>query len=130
MAPWTRELGCVLACYAPIGRRRRSRETLVLRIRRSEGRVVNTPLVNKKGCVGGHEEKETEKKTPREREKETPREREQNKRIVRGRPEKERTRDPERESAKPALNGEKGPSPEIGVKKTKNAGGVEYGYMN
>ncbi|GFW38237.1 hypothetical protein TNCV_3839651 [Trichonephila clavipes] len=29
MAPWARRLGCVLACYAPIGRRRRSRETLV-----------------------------------------------------------------------------------------------------
>ncbi|GFV16321.1 hypothetical protein TNCV_4370891, partial [Trichonephila clavipes] len=22
MAPWTRQLGCVLACYTPIGRRR------------------------------------------------------------------------------------------------------------
>ncbi|GFS62135.1 hypothetical protein TNCV_476851 [Trichonephila clavipes] len=29
MAPWARRLGCVLACYAPIRRRRRSRETLV-----------------------------------------------------------------------------------------------------
>ncbi|GFW13294.1 hypothetical protein TNCV_3767111 [Trichonephila clavipes] len=28
MAPWARRLGCVLACYAPIGRGR-SRETLV-----------------------------------------------------------------------------------------------------
>ncbi|GFU98800.1 hypothetical protein TNCV_1215161 [Trichonephila clavipes] len=114
MAPWTRQLGCVLACYAPIGRRRRSRETLVLRIRRSEGRVVNTPLVFKKGCFGGHEKrrpkkKGTEKKDPeREREKETPREREEKKRKVRGRPEKERTRESGRESAKPALNGEKG----------------------
>ncbi|GFW37586.1 hypothetical protein TNCV_861911 [Trichonephila clavipes] len=43
---------------------------------------------------------------------------------------KERTRDPERERAKPALNGEKGLSPEIGVKKTMNAGGVEHEYMN
>ncbi|GFU72753.1 hypothetical protein TNCV_3729261 [Trichonephila clavipes] len=110
MAPWTRQLGCVLACYAPIGRRRRSRETLVLRIKRSEGRVVNTPLVFKKGCFGGHEKKKTEKtrrekekreeKRPREREKETPREREQNKRKVRGRPEKERTRESGRERAR------------------------------
>ncbi|GFV00689.1 retrovirus-related Pol polyprotein from transposon 412 [Trichonephila clavipes] len=39
----------------------------------SEGRVVNTPLVFKKGCFGGHEKKETEEKTgkkPGEREKE------------------------------------------------------------
>ncbi|GFV61450.1 hypothetical protein TNCV_2937921 [Trichonephila clavipes] len=36
----------------------------------------------------------------------------------------------ERERAKPALNGEKGLSPEIGVKKTMNAGGVEYGNTN
>ncbi|GFU98796.1 hypothetical protein TNCV_1215121 [Trichonephila clavipes] len=74
---WTRNYGaldqtawCVLACYAPIGRRRRSRETLVLRIRRSEGRVVNTPLVFKKGCFGGHEkgdEKRTEKDPEREK---------------------------------------------------------------
>ncbi|GFW81679.1 hypothetical protein TNCV_2883531 [Trichonephila clavipes] len=35
-----------------------------------------------------------------------------------------------RERAKPALNGEKGLSPEIGVKKTMNAGGVENGNMN
>ncbi|GFU24695.1 uncharacterized protein TNCV_3178311 [Trichonephila clavipes] len=33
----------------------------------------------------------------------------------------------ERERAKPVLNGEKGLSPEIGVKKTMNASGVEYG---
>ncbi|GFT76844.1 hypothetical protein TNCV_3200181 [Trichonephila clavipes] len=26
MPPWARQLGCVLACYAPIGRRRRRRE--------------------------------------------------------------------------------------------------------
>ncbi|GFW45937.1 hypothetical protein TNCV_4496561 [Trichonephila clavipes] len=35
-----------------------------------------------------------------------------------------------RERAKPALNGEKGLSPEIGVKKTMNAGDVENGNMN
>ncbi|GFV92356.1 hypothetical protein TNCV_3949661 [Trichonephila clavipes] len=29
MTPWARRLGCVLACYAPIRRRRMSRETLV-----------------------------------------------------------------------------------------------------
>ncbi|GFY15034.1 uncharacterized protein TNCV_4492871 [Trichonephila clavipes] len=58
------------------------------------------------------------------RKKDPERER-KNKRKVRGTEQKERTRDPERESAKPALNGEKGLSPEIGVKNTMNAGGVE-----
>ncbi|GFU15751.1 hypothetical protein TNCV_2367261 [Trichonephila clavipes] len=62
MAPSARQLGCVLACYAPIGRRRRSRETLVLRIRGSEGRVVNTSLVFKRVLL-----LETGKR-PRERE--------------------------------------------------------------
>ncbi|GFU75131.1 hypothetical protein TNCV_2055741 [Trichonephila clavipes] len=117
MAPWARQLGCVLACYAPIGIRRRSRETLVLRIRGSEGRVVNTSLGFKRVLF-----LEKEEKRPREREKKIREKSEEE--------QKERTRDPERESAKPALNGEKGLSPEIGVKKTKNAGGVEYGNMN
>ncbi|GFV46341.1 retrovirus-related Pol polyprotein from transposon 297 [Trichonephila clavipes] len=44
------------------------RDFVDLRIRRSEGRVVNTPLLFKKGCFGGHEEKRLEKK-PGEREK-------------------------------------------------------------
>ncbi|GFT01242.1 hypothetical protein TNCV_3373551 [Trichonephila clavipes] len=41
-----------------------------------------------------------------------------------------RRKETERERAKPALNGEKGRSPEIGVKKTMNAGGVENGTTN
>ncbi|GFU36183.1 hypothetical protein TNCV_191901 [Trichonephila clavipes] len=85
MAPWTRQLGCVLACYAPIGRKRGSRETLVLRIRRSEGRVVNTPLAFKKGCF-----EDTREKRPREREK-------KNKEKVRGRAERKDKRPRERE---------------------------------
>ncbi|GFS50078.1 hypothetical protein TNCV_881181 [Trichonephila clavipes] len=51
-------------------------------------------------------------------------------RKVRGRAERKDKRVLERKSAKPALNGEKGLSPEIGVKKTMNAGGVEHEYMN
>ncbi|GFU47346.1 hypothetical protein TNCV_790631 [Trichonephila clavipes] len=39
------------------------------RIRSSEGRVVNTPLLFKKGCFGKRKRKETERK-PGEREKE------------------------------------------------------------
>ncbi|GFW16619.1 hypothetical protein TNCV_2352411 [Trichonephila clavipes] len=84
MAPWARQLGCVLACYVPIGRRRRSRETLVLRIRGSEGRVVNTSLVFKRVLF-----RETEKKDP-ERER-------KNKRKVRGRAERKDKRPRERE---------------------------------
>ncbi|GFW86884.1 hypothetical protein TNCV_2810391 [Trichonephila clavipes] len=139
MAPWTRQLGCVLVCYAPIGRRRRSRKTLVLRIRRSEGRVVNTPLVFKKGCFedtrrkkekdgkkpGERRKKETEKR-PRERERKI-REKSEEDRRKKG---QESPGERERESAKPDLNGEKGMSPEIGVKSTMNAGGVEHEYMN
>ncbi|GFV68543.1 hypothetical protein TNCV_3129992 [Trichonephila clavipes] len=49
MAPWARQLGCVLACYAPIGRRRRrqkdgkkrsEREKEEKRARKREGRIV------------------------------------------------------------------------------------------
>ncbi|GFX15294.1 hypothetical protein TNCV_3302241 [Trichonephila clavipes] len=90
----------VLACYAPIGRRRRTRG--------------QRPEKNPE-----RERKETEKK-PGEKKIREKSEEEQ----------KERTRDPERERAKPVLNGEKGLSPEIGVKKTMNAGGVEHEYMN
>ncbi|GFT37767.1 hypothetical protein TNCV_4128471 [Trichonephila clavipes] len=46
MAPWARRPGCVLACYAQIGRGR-PRDFCDLPIRRDEGRVVNTPLVLK-----------------------------------------------------------------------------------
>ncbi|GFS87136.1 hypothetical protein TNCV_1130371 [Trichonephila clavipes] len=47
MAPWARWPGCVLACYAQIGRGR-PRDFCDLPIRRDEGRVVNTPLVFKR----------------------------------------------------------------------------------
>ncbi|GFY22542.1 hypothetical protein TNCV_2178031 [Trichonephila clavipes] len=73
----------------------------------------------KTGKKPGRERKETEKKPGEKRIREKSEEEQ-----------KERTRDPERESAKPALNGEKGLSPEIGVKKMMNAGGVEHEYMN
>ncbi|GFT24350.1 DUF4817 domain-containing protein [Trichonephila clavipes] len=47
MAPWAGRPGCVLVCYAKIGRGR-WRETCDLPIRWDEGRVVNTPLVFKR----------------------------------------------------------------------------------
>ncbi|GFU69823.1 hypothetical protein TNCV_2452811 [Trichonephila clavipes] len=69
MAPWTRRLGCVLACYARIGRGR-SRDFGDLRIRRSEGRVVNTPLVFKRVLFqAGKERSEGKDKRVRERER-------------------------------------------------------------
>ncbi|GFW48668.1 transposable element Tcb1 transposase [Trichonephila clavipes] len=69
----------------------------------------------------------TEKKTGEREERDRKKtRREKNKIKVRGRAERKDKRPRERESAKPALNGEKGLSPEIGVKKTMNAGGVEH----
>ncbi|GFU57656.1 hypothetical protein TNCV_3638111 [Trichonephila clavipes] len=79
----------------------------------------------------GHEDKD--RKKPGEREERDRKKKPGEKKKIREKSEeeqKERTRDPERESAKPALNGEKGLSPEIGVKKTMNAGGVEHEDMN
>ncbi|GFV87937.1 hypothetical protein TNCV_782181 [Trichonephila clavipes] len=101
-----------------------------LRIRRSEGRVVNTPLVVKKGSFSGDgripERKEKERWRPERR----GREKKDKKVRERGRTEGDGKRVGERERVKPALNGEKGLSPKIGVKKTMNAGGVEYGNRN
>ncbi|GFU43019.1 hypothetical protein TNCV_3141521 [Trichonephila clavipes] len=60
MAPWARRPGCVLACYAQIGRGR-PRDFCDLPIRRDEGRVVNTHLVFKRVLF-----QETKKKGERE----------------------------------------------------------------
>ncbi|GFV10296.1 hypothetical protein TNCV_3439821 [Trichonephila clavipes] len=54
MAPWARRPGCVLACYAQIGRGR-PRDFCDLPIRRDEGHVVNTPLVFKRILFQGTE---------------------------------------------------------------------------
>ncbi|GFW04408.1 hypothetical protein TNCV_877781 [Trichonephila clavipes] len=67
MAPWARQLGCVLACYAQIGRGR-SRDFRDRPIRRNEGRVVNTPLVFKRVLF-----QEKRKRREREEEKRTER---------------------------------------------------------
>ncbi|GFY16849.1 hypothetical protein TNCV_3689071 [Trichonephila clavipes] len=60
MAPWARRPGCALACDAQIGRGRQ-RDFCDLPIRRNEGRVVDTPLVFKRGSFSGEEKKEDEK---------------------------------------------------------------------
>ncbi|GFV26949.1 uncharacterized protein TNCV_1754081 [Trichonephila clavipes] len=74
-------------------------------IRRDEGRVVNTPLVFKMVLFGGERKKDDEKGEREETEKE-----------------KKRVGEREREAR---LVWRKGLSPDIGVKKTRNAGGVE-----
>ncbi|GFV51491.1 hypothetical protein TNCV_2907941 [Trichonephila clavipes] len=94
MAPWAGQLGCVLAldkcvqmwtrnygalgqtarvCFGVLCANRKKEEVKRdfgdLRIRRSEGRVVNTPLVVKKGSFSG-DVRIPERKEDREREKE------------------------------------------------------------
>ncbi|GFV57301.1 hypothetical protein TNCV_2679911 [Trichonephila clavipes] len=84
MAPWSRRLGCVLACYAQIGRGR-SRETFCdLPIRRNEGRVVNTPLVFKRVLFQGEKrrKKSREENGRKRRREETEKERESGARLV------------------------------------------------
>ncbi|GFU80913.1 hypothetical protein TNCV_4178781 [Trichonephila clavipes] len=109
---WTRNYGvfgpdgrCVLACDAQIGRGR-SRETLE---RRKRKRKVG------RGGRGDPGER-TDERSEEEDEKRSGRENGR-----RG----ERREDKTRET-----DGEKGRSPETGVKKTMNAGGVENGNMN
>ncbi|GFV89165.1 hypothetical protein TNCV_4913641 [Trichonephila clavipes] len=106
MASWARRPGCVLACDAQIGRGR-PRIFCDLPIRREEGRVVNTPLVFKRGFFFRRGEKKDEKG-----------ERESRRRKKRRKGVGERER-----GARLACRN--GLSPEIGVKKTMNAGGVE-----
>ncbi|GFU78434.1 hypothetical protein TNCV_2300491 [Trichonephila clavipes] len=117
MAPWARWPGSVLACDAQIGRGR-PRVFCDLPIRRDEGRVVDTPLVFKRGSFSGEEGRR--------------REREEKRRTERGEGRRERERgDGKSEEKQPGrergarLVWRKGLSPEIGVKKTMNAGGVE-----
>ncbi|GFT84703.1 hypothetical protein TNCV_2767161 [Trichonephila clavipes] len=88
MAPWARRLGCVLACYAQIGR----------------GRSIET-FENEKVREREKRKKERREETEKERKGDGKRvgERERGARLV----------------------WRKGLSPEIGVKKTMNAGGVE-----
>ncbi|GFT77186.1 hypothetical protein TNCV_1984731 [Trichonephila clavipes] len=161
MAPWARRLGCVLAldkcvqmwtrnygalgqtawvCFGVLCANKKKEEVKRdfgdLRIRRSEGRVVNTPLVFKRVLF---EERKKEKKRRPERRgrgekgQESPGERTDGRRRrdgkERGETERDRKRVGKRESDA-RLEWKKGLSPEFGVKKTMNAGGVEYGNRN
>ncbi|GFW13321.1 hypothetical protein TNCV_3767381 [Trichonephila clavipes] len=56
MAPWARRLGCVLACYAPIGRGR-SRETLERKKKEAEKKEKESPGERRTEGGGGETEK-------------------------------------------------------------------------
>ncbi|GFW32190.1 hypothetical protein TNCV_2602151 [Trichonephila clavipes] len=128
---WTRNYGALgqtaRVCFGVLCANRTrevKRDFGDLPIRRSEGRVVNTPLVVKKGSFSGDQgkkEKEQRKRT-RESGRENGRKEERRKR--------ERRRKESRGESDARLEWRKGLSPEIGVKKTMNAGGVEYGNRN
>ncbi|GFW69525.1 hypothetical protein TNCV_488711 [Trichonephila clavipes] len=100
MAPWARRLGCVLACYAQIGRGR--------------------------GRGGVRERRRKERKVERERTEGEDGRRDGERGRMDG---KREERESERESGA-RLVWRKELSPEIGVKKTMNAGGFENGNMN
>ncbi|GFT25966.1 hypothetical protein TNCV_1174121 [Trichonephila clavipes] len=100
MAPWAGRLGCVLACYAQIGRgRSRTRE---------DGRERG------------------EKETKKRRERTDGRRRERRRKEKREETAKEKERESGRDREEPAFL-EKRAESGIGVKKTRNAGGVENG---
>ncbi|GFT40855.1 hypothetical protein TNCV_4619911 [Trichonephila clavipes] len=107
---WTRNYGALgqtaRVCFGVLCANRTrevKRDFCDLRIRRGEGRVVNTPLVLKRVLFQKKEEKKMDKKV-RERER-TKGGGETEKRERRR---KETERESGRERVKPALNGEKG----------------------
>ncbi|GFT60572.1 hypothetical protein TNCV_1966601 [Trichonephila clavipes] len=91
--------------------------------RRSEGRVVNTPLVFKR--VLFEEKRKSRKKRTRKSGRENGRKEEERRKRERGDGKKVGEKESEAR-----LEWRKGLSPEIGVKKTMNAGGVENGNRN
>ncbi|GFU03107.1 hypothetical protein TNCV_1466621 [Trichonephila clavipes] len=106
---WTRNYGALgqtaRVCFGVLCANRTrevKRDFGDLRIRRGEGRVVNTPLVFKRVLFQDRRYRKPERKKKDKK--------------VRGRAERKDKRVRERERAKPALNKEKGLSPEIGVK--------------
>ncbi|GFV16693.1 hypothetical protein TNCV_4418801 [Trichonephila clavipes] len=127
---WTRNYGAfgqtARVCFGVLCANKKKEEVKRdfgdLRIRRSEGRVVNTPLVFKKRT----ERKEKER---RGKGQESPGEKTDERRRRDGKERGDGKRVGERESDA-RLEWKKGLSPEIGVKKTMNAGGVEHGNRN
>ncbi|GFV99508.1 hypothetical protein TNCV_5078721 [Trichonephila clavipes] len=158
---WTRNYGALgqtaRVCFGVLCANRTrevKRDFCDLPIRRSEGRVVNTPLVVEKGSFSGDREKEKEQKKRGQespgrengrKEEERKREGDPKGEVGRGGQESPGERTDGRRRRKKSrrrkkgvgerenearLEWRKGLSPEIGVKKTMNAGGVEYGNMN
>ncbi|GFX11603.1 hypothetical protein TNCV_5141781 [Trichonephila clavipes] len=119
---WTRNYGALgqtaRVCFGVLCANRTrevKRDFCDLPIRRSKGRVVNTPLVVKKGSFSGDGRKKRKESRKKRTRKSGERER------TEGGGEKERV-ETERKSGE---NGRKESG--IGVKKTMNAGGVENG---
>ncbi|GFU86631.1 hypothetical protein TNCV_3976981 [Trichonephila clavipes] len=146
---WTRNYGALVqtarVCNGVLCANKKKEEVKSdfgdLRIRKSEGRVVNTPLVFKRVLFeerrgkrrGNPKGERAEKKDKRVRERErtkgggeTEKRERETERDGKEREETERESGRERESDA-RLEWRKGMSPEIGVKKTMNAVGVEYG---
>ncbi|GFW81674.1 hypothetical protein TNCV_2883481 [Trichonephila clavipes] len=135
---WTRNYGALgqtaRVCFGVLCANRTrvvKRDFGDLPIRRDEGRVVNTPLEFKRVLFeegeGGRRRDQKERRTRKSGRENGAEKRTRESGRENGRKEKGESG---RERAKPALNGEKGLSPEIGVKKTMNAGSVENGNMN
>ncbi|GFY29090.1 hypothetical protein TNCV_4722181 [Trichonephila clavipes] len=132
---WTRNYGALgqtaRECFGVLCANKKKEEVKRdfgdLPIRRSEGRVVNTPLVFKR--VLFQEEKKENRGKGERAEKKDKRVRERERTEGGGETERDGKRVGERESDA-RLEWKKGLSPEIGVKMTMNAGGVEYGNRN
>ncbi|GFW12239.1 hypothetical protein TNCV_5111841 [Trichonephila clavipes] len=110
---WTRNYGALgqtaRVCFGVLCTNRTrevKRDFGDLSIRRSEGRVVNTPLVFKR--VLFEKKKDQKKKDKRVRERERTEGGRETEKRERRRKEVERESGRERERVKPALNGEKG----------------------
>ncbi|GFX22863.1 hypothetical protein TNCV_2606051 [Trichonephila clavipes] len=131
---WTRNYGALgqtaRVCFGVLCTNKKKEEVKRdfgdLRIRRSEGRVENTPLVFKRVLFEGKRRKSREKRT-RESGRENGRKEEERRKRERG--DGKRLKESRGES-EARLEWRKGLSPEIGVKKTMNTGGVENGNLN
>ncbi|GFS75361.1 hypothetical protein TNCV_2967641 [Trichonephila clavipes] len=134
MAPWARRLGCVLACYAPIGRGRKKEKRGEKKKKRNSGRETDGRRRREKR----RKSRDKGQESPGEDRREVGRGGRVESGRENGRKEEEERRKRERGDGKRVgeresearLEWRKGLSPEIGGKKTMNAAGVENGTMN
>ncbi|GFW88071.1 hypothetical protein TNCV_217431 [Trichonephila clavipes] len=138
---WTRNYGALgqtaRVCFGVLCANKKKEEVKRdfgdLRIRRSEGRVVNTPVVFKRVLFEERRKKEDRGQKEKRAEKKDKRVRERERTEGGGETEKREGRRKESRGERESdarLEWKKGLSPEIGVKKTMNACGVEYGNRN